>query len=81
MSLNGAFLCHSSSPPKKCDCNNFAIMTEVKKKPNLQHNMVYKAMINPVMINGLSGIHLFMKLFTMKLIKENIAVSICINNT
>lgn len=83
MSPNGAFLSnsfpHSPTSPQKCDCSNFAIMIEVKNK--LQHNVVYEAMLNPVMINGLSGIHLFMKLFTMKLIKETIAISICIYNT
>lgn len=74
MSLNGAFLCHSTipRPPQKCDSSNLAFVIEVKN--DLQHNMVCRVMLNPLMIDGLSGICLFMKLFTMKLIKENIAL-------
>lgn len=55
MSLNGAFLCYYSPLTKKCDCSNFAIMIEVKK--HFQHNVVYEAVLNPVRINGLSGIY------------------------
>lgn len=66
---------HSSAillPPQKSDCSNFAFVIEVKN--NLQLNMACKVMLNPLMIDGLYGIPLFMKLLTMKLIKENIAL-------
>lgn len=64
---------------KKSDCSNFGIMSEIKI--SFQHNIVYKVMLSPVMINVLSGFHLCMKLFTMKLVREYCALYVYFNNT